>query len=98
MGGSLSVLTYSITSEAKMLEKPTPTVYFEVPRVLADVDGDGSPEPVAIGSDRSSIALPVYGLGIKRSWLSLLKLEDGRLVQKNRQEIGFAYARAACLK
>lgn len=81
VGGSLSSLTYDVEPDAEALVKPTPTVFFEVPPVLSDVDGDGRPELITISSDRSSLALPGFGLGIKRSWLSKFKLEDGRLVQ-----------------
>lgn len=82
VGGSLSVLTYDTEPDAQDLAKPTPTVYFEVPPVLADMDGDGRAELLTTSSKRPSIALPGYGLDIKSSWLSVFKLEDDRLVRK----------------
>lgn len=79
MGGSLSRLTYDVNpgqSDALFT-----SVAFEVPQVVADIDGDGQRELIVVSSDTSTLNAPGLNSGGGESWLSVLKYENGRFVK-----------------
>lgn len=78
-GGSLSNMTYEANPGAQdTLFRTEP---FEVSPVARDLDGDGVPELIAIGSEGSSFRAPGIGPAIKQSWLAVLKYRDGMFVK-----------------
>jgi hypothetical protein len=81
MGGSLSRLTYDVNPGQS--DALFSSVAFEVPQVIADIDGDGQPELIAVSTDISSITAPGLNLGGGESWLSVIKYQNGRFVKGN---------------
>jgi hypothetical protein len=82
MGGSISTLTYDENPDS-----PRNTMFsvlsLEVPPYPQDIDGDGVPELLVVGSETSSIKVPGIGPGIKKSWVNVLKFRGG-MFQKGR--------------
>ena len=81
MGGSLSQLTYDVNpgqSDALFT-----SFAFEVPQVVADIDGDGRPELIAVSADTSVFSVPGLDSGGGESWLSVIKYQNGRFVKGN---------------
>lgn len=79
MGGSLSFLTYDVDPFAKNLQ-PT-SASFEVSPVAADIDGDGQLELLAVASEKDIIGDVGAAPGIKKTWLEVVKFQDGRFVK-----------------
>ena len=77
MGGSLSFLTYDIDPNFKDIQ--TTTVEFEISPVVRDIDGDGSPEILAVASDRDILGSLSISTGVKKSWLAIFQYKDGRI-------------------
>ncbi|UCF91197.1 MAG: VCBS repeat-containing protein [Desulfobacterales bacterium] len=76
MGGSLSFLTYAVNPSAKNVMFTSAS--FEISPVVADLDGDGQLELLAVASDRNIVGTLKAAPGIKKSWLSAVKFRDGR--------------------
>lgn len=79
IGGSQSVFTYAINPGAA--DQLTTTASFEVAPTAADLDGDGRPELVAVAAEGSAFRAPGIGPGISKSWLHVLKYQNGRFVR-----------------
>lgn len=79
MGGSLSFLTYAVDPTAKNIQ-PT-SASFEVSPVAADIDGDRKLELLAVASEKDIIGNVGAAPGIKKSWLEVVKFQDGRFVK-----------------
>ena len=79
MGGSLSQLTYDVNpGQSDALFR---SIAFEVPQTVADIDGDGQPELIAVSTDTSVFSAPGLDSGGGESWLSVIKYQNGRFVK-----------------
>jgi hypothetical protein len=79
MGGSLSQLTYDVNpGQSDALFR---SIAFEVPQTVADIDGDGQPELIAVSTDTSVFSAPGLNSGGGESWLSVIKYKNGRFVK-----------------
>jgi len=79
MGGSLSQLTYDVNpGQSDALFR---SIAFEVPQVVADIDGDGQPELVVVSAESSVFRTPGLDSGGGESWLSVIKYKNGRFVK-----------------
>lgn len=79
MGGSLSQLTYDVNpGQADALFR---SIAFEVPQIVADIDGDGMPELIAVSAESSVFRMPGLDSGGGESWLSVIKYQNGRFVK-----------------
>jgi len=76
MGGSLSNLTYDIDPTVKDVQPAT--VEFEISPVVTDLDGDGQSEIIAVASDRDLLGTLAITPGIKKTWLTIFKYQNGR--------------------
>jgi hypothetical protein len=79
MGGSLSFLTYYVDPTAKNV-MPT-SASFEVSPVAADIDGDGQLEILVVASEKNIAGTVKAAPGVKKSWIDVIKLKDGRFVK-----------------
>jgi hypothetical protein len=76
MGGSLSFLTYDIDPEFK--DGQPATVELQISPAIADVDNDGSPEILAVASDRNLLGGLGITPGIEKSWVAVFRHHQGR--------------------
>jgi hypothetical protein len=81
MGGSISTFTYDMNPGA--MNTMFTVLSLEAPPYPRDIDGDGVPELLVVGSETSSVKVPGIGPGIKKSWVSVLKFRGG-MFQKGR--------------
>lgn len=79
MGTSLSGVTYDIdpSSQNPMIA----TASCDIAPVAADLDGDGTPEIVAISAEGSYLQAVGVGSSINSSWLSVLKYQNGMMMK-----------------
>ena len=75
MGGSISTLTYDVNPDTK--DKMFAVLSLEVPPFRYDIDGDGVAELLVVASETSVLKVPGIGPGIKKSWVAVLKFQDG---------------------
>src|SRR3990172_8001695 len=75
MGGSISTLTHNTNPDAK--DKMYSVLSLEVPPFRYDIDGDGVAELLVVASETSVLKVPGIGPGIKKSWVAVLKFQDG---------------------
>jgi hypothetical protein len=78
IGGSLSFLTYDV--DPTFQNPKTTTAAFEISPVASDLNGDGRPELLVPASDRNALGTVRIAPGIKKSWISVFKYENGRFV------------------
>lgn len=81
MGGSISTFTYDL--DPGSVNTMFSVLSLEVPPYPRDIDGDGVPELLVVGSETSSLKVPGIGPGIKKSWVNVVKFRDGTF-QKGR--------------
>jgi hypothetical protein len=84
IGGSIDTLTYNATPG--MQDYRLETVRFELSPTLCDLDGDGGKElvvPAAEGVNRILSGLPAK---VDRSWLAVVRHEQGRFVTRELSE------------
>jgi hypothetical protein len=74
MGGSLSVLTYKMTPDAK--DYITTSAFFEVSPMAMDIDADGRLELVAVASSPSTFKVPGLVPTIEESRLMVFKYRN----------------------
>jgi hypothetical protein len=75
MGGSISTFTYNVNPSAA--DTIFQTLALEVPPYPRDIDGDGVTELLVVGSETSSMKAPGFGPGIKKSWVNVVKFQNG---------------------
>ncbi|PNU21657.1 hypothetical protein C2E25_00040 [Geothermobacter hydrogeniphilus] len=81
MGGSLDSLTYDTNpGSVDLLHR---TVNFEVPPAVADIDGDGVLELVALAAEGNSVKVQGLFPSIEKSWVAVVKFRNG-LFEKGR--------------
>jgi len=76
MGGTISTLTYDANSGSQK-NPMLLTLSLEVPPFPHDIDGDGVPELLVVGSETSSVKVPGIGPGIRKSWVAVVKFKGG---------------------
>ncbi len=79
MGGSISMLTYEIDPNAKQIM--TNSIAFEIPLLRVDLVGNSVPELIAIASERSVLSKTGIVPGINKTWLTVLKYENGQFFE-----------------
>src|SRR4030067_3272386 len=75
MGGSISTLTYEVNPDAK--DKMFSVLSLEGPPFRHDIDGDGVAELLVVASGTSALKVPGIGPGIKKSWVNVMKYQNG---------------------
>ena len=75
MGGSLSTITYDTNPDIR--DTMISVLSLEVPPFPHDIDGDGKPELLVVASDVGIIQVPGIGPGVKKSWVDVVKFQDG---------------------
>ncbi|MBN2645128.1 MAG: VCBS repeat-containing protein [Desulfuromonadaceae bacterium] len=79
LGASISTVTYDIDPDAQ--NPMIASAVCEVSPVAADLDGDGIPEIVAIGTDGSMLQAVGVASAINKSWLAVFKYQNGMLLK-----------------
>jgi hypothetical protein len=75
MGGTISTLNYDKNPGSR---NSIPSVLsLEVPPFVQDIDGDGKPELLVVASETGIISAPGIGPGVKKSWVDVVKYQDG---------------------
>lgn len=74
-GGSLATISYDQNPglEGSFFK----TASLEIQPAITDIDGDGIPELLLVGSDTSTLKAPGIGPGIEKSWITALKYDNG---------------------
>jgi hypothetical protein len=75
MGGSISTLTYNKNPDVR--DTMFSVLSLEVPPFRQDIDGDGVPELLVVASDTGVLQVPGIGPGVKKSWVAVVKFQDG---------------------
>jgi len=70
-GGSLA--SFSFAKNPGQVDLLTTTAALEVPPLVADIDGDGQPEVIAVGADLGSFRVPGIGSSVKSSWIDVVR-------------------------
>ncbi len=76
MGATLSFLTYDV--DPSFQEPKTTTAVLEISPVVADLDADGRNELIASSSERSVLGSLRITPGLNKTWISILKYDNGR--------------------
>lgn len=79
MGGTLSRFLFEEHPNAR--ETATHFAAFELAPVVADLDGDGQLELLTVASDTGALSAPGLSPGVKKSWVSVLKMRDGMFIK-----------------
>ncbi len=80
MGGSLSVAAWN-SNPTNLRDPVLNYARFEVPPLAADLDGDSTPELLAVASDRPIVGAPGLSSGANRNWIAVLKWRDRMFVK-----------------
>ena len=74
-GGSLSTISYyqNPGMEGSLFK----TDSLEIQPTISDIDGDGIPELLLVGSETTVLKAPGIGPGIEKSWITALKYANG---------------------
>jgi hypothetical protein len=84
IGGSIETLTFNATPG--MQDYRLETVRFELSPLWCDVDGDGRKELVVPAAEGVNRIMPGLPAEVDRSWLAVVRLEQGRFITKEWSE------------
>ncbi|GBC63968.1 VCBS repeat-containing protein [Desulfonema ishimotonii] len=79
MGGSLSAITYALNPGQQAVM--TRTAAIEIAPAVADLDGDGRPELIAVAATRAAASAPGIYSGFRNSQLAVFKFQNGAFVK-----------------
>jgi hypothetical protein len=84
IGGSIDTLTYNATPG--MEDYRMETVQFELRPLWCDIDGDGRKELVVPAAEGVNRVLPGLPAKVERTWLAVVRHEQGRFVTRELSE------------
>lgn len=79
MGGTLSTLLYEVNPGTK--DPMTNSIAIEIPPIRTDLVGNNIPELIAVASKQSALSYTGIDPGIEKSWLTVLKYENGQFTE-----------------